>query len=205
MAQARSRVQAWQLRAATRRQHRSLAWLQQPDVRRTALSVRFEARRWSPHPTQAGPLFASRPGLPKLNVVSAPTFTYRPAVLRLPAFLRSTYVAALLAVALLSYAGVKSTVMQVAMATAVADCGMPAKSMAGMAKTAHQVEKSTKGEACPFCADAAQAPLIAPTTPLHAPTAVVFVQTPPTLPLGARAPPAFAPRARGPPSVLLTA
>ena len=123
---------------------------------------------------------------------------------RFSALLRAIYASALLALALLNYAGVKSTVMQIAMATAVADCGMPTGSMAGMAKPSHQVEKPTKGEACPFCADAAHAPLLAVVTLLRTPTPVVVVQSRPTLPVGARAPPGFAPRARGPPSVLLT-
>lgn len=125
----------------------------------------------------------------------------------------SSRFAALLAVALLTYAGVASTVMQVRMGLApTADCSMA--NMAGMpaiVSSAHQAHGSkaalatSKPQICPFCADAAHAPLVAFTEPLRPPSSAVFVVAAARPPLGARAPPSFQPRARGPPSPLQTA
>lgn len=128
-------------------------------------------------------------------------------------------VAALAAVALLLFAGVKSAVMQVQMAgggSARADCGMTRAEMAGMgamapdpfaATPAKAPSKPVKsgGDVCGFCADAAHAPLTAYAEPLRPPLAVAFVATPRALPLGARAPPLIVPKARGPPQGLLSA
>ena len=126
-------------------------------------------------------------------------------------------VAAFLAVALLSFAGVKAAVMQTQMAaaTTVADCGMAGMaSMPGMAgidgryaapAPPKAAGPASKADPCPFCMDAANAPLIAVAAPLRPPTSTVFVVAPARPPLGARAPPAFQPRARGPPSSLQTA
>lgn len=128
-------------------------------------------------------------------------------------------VAAFLAVALLVFAGVKSTVMQAQMAggAALADCGMTQAEMARMGG-AMQVDpfapapakapapKPAKaGEVCGFCADAAHAPLTAYAEPLRPPLAVAFVVPPARAPVGARAPPIVPPKARGPPTGLLTA
>lgn len=139
--------------------------------------------------------------------------------MRIAATLWTSRVAAMLAVALLSFAGVKSAVMQVQMAVApAADCGMSSTTgmtmagmtMAGMAArhaasdAAKAPTPAGKGD-CPFCADAANAPLIAYVQPLRPPASTIFVVAAARPPLGARAPPALQPRARGPPSPLQTA
>ena len=142
---------------------------------------------------------------------------------RTSATLWTSRVAAFMAVALLAFAGVKSTVMQVAMAAAAnpADCGMSPAEMAAMggamqadpftasppkAPAPTPAAKPVKtGEVCGFCVDAAHAPLVAQAEPLRPPSAVAFIVPPARPPLGARAPPAFAPKARGPPQALLTA
>lgn len=119
-------------------------------------------------------------------------------------------VATFLAVALLSFAGVKSAVMQVQMALPqAADCSMGDMAMAGMAMPHGDPTKAAKpaakGDICAFCADASTAPLIAWAEPLRPPSSTVFAPPPTRPPLGARAPPGVQPRARGPPSRLQTA
>jgi len=130
-------------------------------------------------------------------------------------------VAAVMAVALLLFAGVKSPVMQVQMALGqgMADCGMTDAEMAKMGghmqadpfapatpeKAPASKPAKAGGDICAFCADAAHAPLVAYAEPIRPPSAVRFTPTPARPPLGARAPPTVLPKARGPPADLLTA
>ncbi len=109
--------------------------------------------------------------------------------------------AALLAVLLLGFATVRSTVMQVEMASAsaMADCGMD---MGGASKAA-KPGKAPAG--CPFCAAAACPPVGPAVVALPVSGAVDWVRWTPFAPRGARAPPPVAARARGPPAPSLTA
>ena len=113
--------------------------------------------------------------------------------------------AAFFAVALLTLAGVKSTVMQAQadsappmaapMATPCPD--MPGMVMADMAKGggAHKTAPAT----CPFCVAAAHVALQSLAEPVPTPTCVAWVAPPPVSDHSARGPPLVQPKARGPP------
>jgi hypothetical protein len=113
-------------------------------------------------------------------------------------------VAAFFAVALLTLAGVKSTVMQaqdlapksVAMAMP-ADCPMQ---MADMKGPAHKSSPAT----CAFCVAAAHVALQSLAEPLAAPVSVAWIAPPPVRDHSARGPPLVRPKARGPPEILQT-
>ena len=121
----------------------------------------------------------------------------------------------MVAVLLLSYAFVQSTVMQAAAASptpATPICGMD--HMAGMAMAAASPTRDGAGKApahqadhaaCPFCASAANPPMTGAPILAPAPSTVVFVAFRPLASLGPRGPPAREPRARGPPLFPLTA
>ncbi len=111
---------------------------------------------------------------------------------------RLSHMAALLAVALLCVASVKSTVMQ---AQAGALSGVPMCSAMG-GKTSGQADKAHK--ACEFCAAAAHAPLSCDTTIPPAPAAVAWAPYRVQTATGPRGPPAFRASARGPPLPSLT-
>jgi len=112
---------------------------------------------------------------------------------------RLSHIAALLAVALLCVASVKSTVMQ---ATDGAMGGVPMCSFSMGGKTSGQPDKAHK--VCEFCAAAAHAPLSCDTTILLAPAAIAWAPYRVQTATGPRGPPAFRPTARGPPRPNLT-
>lgn len=110
--------------------------------------------------------------------------------------------AALLAVALFVMAGVRSQVMQVAMAAPVSVCGM---AMAGMDAPASPAPGKAH-KTCEFCAASAHAPLQADAPRSLPPVSVASIPPYATQAgLGPRGPPAVTPKARGPPALLLTA
>jgi hypothetical protein len=111
---------------------------------------------------------------------------------------RLSQIAALLAVALLCVASVKSTVMQ---AEAGALSGVPMCS-AVSGKTSGQADKAHRP--CEFCAAAAHAPLSCDTTVLPVPTAIAWAPYRVITATGPRGPPAFRASARGPPLPSLT-
>ena len=121
------------------------------------------------------------------------------------------HAAALLAVALLSFASVQSIVMQ-AVGGGSASMGMamgPDCPMMGGAATAPQTAPKSPADRtipapCAFCAVAGQAPLASTPVALRAPVAVVWSPRPISATLGPRGPPRFRARARGPPSILQT-
>ena len=126
--------------------------------------------------------------------------------------------AALLALALLSFASVQSAVMRAAMSPLddmARVCGpaldgtssMAGMSMAGsMAPKAQHAQRSTKGRkpSCPFCAAAAHPPIVGQTPPLQFASGFVFAAYRAAASHEARGPPALQPRARGPPAPPLT-
>lgn len=114
-----------------------------------------------------------------------------------------SHVAALLAVALLSLATIRSNVMQ---AGGIAGAAMPACGMAGMAHMrqadggASRDRSAGKAHAaCAFCAVAGHLPVCASAPALALPSPLAWVAWRPLAAAGARGPPGFAPRARGPP------
>ncbi len=112
------------------------------------------------------------------------------------------HVAALLAVALLTLAGVRSNVMR---AAELAGGSAP---VCGMAMTLHADGEKAPGKAhasCEFCAAAAHAPVLYEASPAVAPTRIAWIVWRPFQTRGARAPPAVAARARGPPEPTLIA
>ena len=117
----------------------------------------------------------------------------------------TVHAAALLAVALLSFASVQSIVMQAAGDGSMPMAMDPDCPMMGGAKTAPQspADKGTQAP-CAFCAAAGQAPLTPTVAVLSAPVGVVWSLRPIPISLGPRGPPAFRPKARGPPSLPLT-
>lgn len=103
--------------------------------------------------------------------------------------------AALVAVALLTLAGVRATVMQ-----AGETLGAMPMCVAGAAHDTRSDPTPGKAHAaCEFCAAAAHAPVSADAPTLSAPVAVAWFATPPVFALGPRGPPAFRARARAPP------
>ena len=116
------------------------------------------------------------------------------------------HVAALLAVALLTLAGVRSIVMQVADAAPSSSMAM-CSGMAGMADPAAD-GKHAPGKAhkvCDFCSAAAHAPICGTVPAITIPMAVRYITWRPQRILGPRGPPSVIARARGPPALLLTA
>lgn len=119
--------------------------------------------------------------------------------------------AAFFAVALLTLAGVKSTVMQaVADGTAPASApmampcpDMPGMDMASMTK-AGDAAKKTAPATCPFCIAAAHVALQSLAEPIPTPTSVAWIAPPPVSDHSARGPPLVRPKARGPPTSLQT-
>lgn len=127
--------------------------------------------------------------------------------------------AALLALAMLSYASIRSAVMQAVMAagdaSSPAAADMTGMSMAGMSMEGRGAEASTALQgrnaahrhghghkaACPYCAAAAHAPTMTVVSPLRACVAFVFTAFRVAASRGPRGPPAVQPRARGPPAV----
>ncbi len=122
-----------------------------------------------------------------------------------------SFAAALIALLMLSYASVQSSVMQIAMAGAVGQPMRdgPSGAMAAMdAMEAGPAKASSpappKGHApaksCPYCAAAAHPPVIGTAAPWRAPSAFVFAAFRVVASHGPRGPPTRQPRARGPPS-----
>jgi hypothetical protein len=112
--------------------------------------------------------------------------------------------AAFFAVALLTLAGVKATVMQAVAdgappaATATACPDMPGMVMADTAKGG--AAKTTAPATCPFCIAAAHVALQSLAEPIPTPTSVAWIAPPPVSDHSARGPPLVRPKARGPPT-----
>ena len=114
----------------------------------------------------------------------------RPGVLR-----RLTHAAALLAVALLAFAGARSVVMQAEANTVFGSAPICAAGPAGSNPDPRQAVQA----ACAFCAAAAEVPLQGLVQPLRTPSWTRWTPSP-SAPPGAAPPPAPPmPRARGPP------
>jgi hypothetical protein len=115
--------------------------------------------------------------------------------------------AAFFAVALLTFAGVKSTVMQALDAAAVpmtVSCpDMPGMVMSVPAKGGDAANKSTAAT-CAFCVAAANVALQSVAEPIPAPTCVAWVAPPRVSDHSPRGPPLVQPKARGPPISLQT-
>ncbi len=126
--------------------------------------------------------------------------------------------AAFLALLMLTYASIQSSVMRATMAPSIWTelCGgvstagepMAAMAMPGMAESRAAVGASPRGKArpghanpsaCPYCAAAAHPPVLASVTPLRTPVAFVFASFQRIVGDGPRGPPPVQPRARGPP------
>ena len=138
---------------------------------------------------------------------------------------RASFAAALVALLMLAYASVQSSVMQVAMAAAAArplNAGAgdaPMSAMTGMETTqatpalragfaqghAHGGHAHAPTKSCPYCAAAAHAPLIETGALWRAPSAFSFAAFRAVASHGPRGPPARQPRARGPPTPPLRA
>ena len=112
---------------------------------------------------------------------------------------RAAWASALIAVALLSFASIKSVVMQAADASPFAS----AHCMAGMAMDGgagkQSPDKAAAG-ACAFCSVAAHAALITVAEPVACPVSVVWRPKPLARANGVRGPPEHIPSARGPPT-----
>ena len=113
-----------------------------------------------------------------------------------------SHVAALLAVALLTLAGVRSNVMQAAEAAPKPPACHMGGTMAGMGHGSALAGDHKAHKACEFCVAASVAPLAADAPALPVPVAVAWRPRPLAGGPGARGPPAFEPRARGPPRLL---
>jgi hypothetical protein len=107
-------------------------------------------------------------------------------------------VAALVAVALLSFASVQSVVMQVAAAGPAGP--WPICSVASPGKGAPQTPSRKADSVCGFCAAAGEAPVLSLAAPLPTPVAVIWTPPPAVPALGPRGPPRLRPKARDPPS-----
>jgi len=131
--------------------------------------------------------------------------------------------AALFALLMLSFASVRSIVMQAVMAPSTATvpiCGQIDASNAGAVTMAGmRMQRAIDGSvqdhqpgapqqhqaACAYCAAAGHAPILAQSVPLRLATPCVFTAYQQVASHGPRGPPAQPPRARGPPSDPLTA
>ena len=115
----------------------------------------------------------------------------------------------MLAVALFTFAAIRSITMQAAeLAPGASSCGMPRiGAMAGMAMPQAPGKAAKTGKPpCDFCATAAHAPLATPFVRPAPPISVALA--PPYRAIaahGPRGPPPVRPRSRGPPTVLLAA
>lgn len=107
-----------------------------------------------------------------------------------------THAAALLAVALLALAGVRSAVMQ---AQAATPWGMAPICSVGAGGGAGEDPRQTAMAACSFCAAAAHAPLHTVCPPLAGPSSFRWRPAALAAPALSRQPSALQPRARGPP------
>lgn len=117
--------------------------------------------------------------------------------------LRRSYVAALLAIALLLLAGVRSTVMQAEMTAgpSAPDCGMAGMGVGRAGSHKPDADHKT----CAFCAVAGHLPICSEAPPHQPPSAIAWIAWRPLASLGSRGPPSVSPRARGPPQASLTA
>jgi hypothetical protein len=118
-------------------------------------------------------------------------------------------VLALIALAMLNYAAVQSIVMQaVAGETASASSMCAQTSMAGMAMPGgggvHTHGAQHRG-VCPYCAAAANPPIMATVALVRVPASFVFVSFQVVESHGPRGPPTVDPRARGPPPAITSA
>ena len=110
----------------------------------------------------------------------------------------SARAAAFIAVALLSFASVQSTLMQVAAGDPTSL--WPICSAAGLSKSpAPASGDQTAHAVCGFCALAGQAPLLANPPSLLRPRSVIWVPETGSAYIGPAGPPRFRPVARGPP------
>lgn len=117
---------------------------------------------------------------------------------------RPSYVAALLAVALLTLAGVRSVVMRAAEAAPASTrmcMDMPGMDMGTAAKTGAHAEHGKAHKVCEFCSAASHAPICGVSPPMPRPTAVAWAAWRSRFILGPRGPPAFVAKARGPPAL----
>ena len=122
--------------------------------------------------------------------------------------------AAFLAVGLLAFAGVKSTVMQAldaAPAKVATACPMGMSDMPGMEMSGASGKADKSGGApassmanCPFCIASAHVALQTVAEPIPAPISVAWIAPPPVSDHGPRGPPLVQPKARGPPILLQT-
>jgi hypothetical protein len=130
---------------------------------------------------------------------------------------RAIHALALLAVALFSFATVRSVSMQAVMAASSTPMPMPMSMPASMpmsmrgpistcgAMGADPAAPHKKVPAtCPFCAAAAHAPICTAFAFVLPSSTVAWAAYAALRPLGARGPPAFTPKSRGPPALLLT-
>jgi hypothetical protein len=125
-------------------------------------------------------------------------------MLRRSPIYRSAYAAALLAVALFSFAFAQSTVMQAA-GDMPGMTMVPCPEMGMMQVNADHVVPAGKSRtACPFCAAASFAPLCSQVAPIPQSVAVAWTAYATFRPLGPRGPPAREPKARGPPTPIQT-
>lgn len=106
--------------------------------------------------------------------------------------------AALLAVGLLVFAGVKSTVMQ-AQAAAPSTVAAACPDMPGMVMPAKADPHKSAPATCSFCIAATSVALQSVAEPIPAPIAVAWIAPPPVADHSARGPPLVQPKARGPP------
>lgn len=114
-----------------------------------------------------------------------------------------SHVAALLAVALLLFAGVRSTLMQAQTAASPRGGTPSCMNMGGARGAPSKPEKPAK--ACAFCAVAAHLPVCGSAPAPAPPATVAWLAWRPAAGLGPRGPPALDPRARGPPTPPLIA
>jgi predicted metal-binding membrane protein len=128
------------------------------------------------------------------------------------------FAAALIALLMLTYASILSSVMQVEMAlpggmtplvtgppapAAMPNMDMPGMSMESASPTPHHAApKGDHGHQsdCPYCAAAAHLAILGGVTPVLVSVAFVFAAFHLTASHGPRGPPELQPRARGPPS-----
>ena len=115
--------------------------------------------------------------------------------------------AAMLAVALLSIASIRSVVMQAAEASPFAAMPICAADTGAAPLHGQQQQPApakTAADSCAFCAAAAHAPLIAFASPLSVPGFTAWLAGPPPPSCTLRSASTVPPRARGPPLPLLT-
>ena len=112
--------------------------------------------------------------------------------------------AALLAVALFSFAYVQSLVMRMS-GDMAGGMTMAVCTSTGMTHVHvhHGAPTGTSQKACPFCAAAAHAPACGSVAPIPLSTAVAWTTYAALRPLGPRGPPEFTAHARGPPQAAL--